>query len=105
MQRIYLKDRSFAIDTLPSEAGLMVELMDLCGNEDATFDKFAAAIRKDSSLTAQFLRIANSPLYRQWNEVNDLKRMLIVLGLKNVRKIIITSAIQNFFSKLVCVFF
>jgi signal transduction histidine kinase/HD-like signal output (HDOD) protein len=100
MQRIYLKDRSFAIDTLPSETGLLVELMDLCANEEATFEMFASAIRRDSGLTAQFLKLANSPLYRQWNEVTDLKRMLIVLGLQNVKKIIITSAVQNFFNKL-----
>lgn len=100
MQRIYLKDRSFAIDTLPSETGLLVELMDLCKNDDATFEMFAVAIKRDSGLTAQFLKIANSPLYRQWNEITELKRMLIVLGMQNVKKIIITSAVQNFFSKL-----
>jgi len=100
MQRIYLKDRSFAIDNLPSETGLLVELIDLCNDGEATFDKYAATIKKDAGLTAQFLRIANSPLYKQWNEITDLKRMLIVLGLKNVRKIIITSAVQNFFSKI-----
>ncbi|MDX2480131.1 MAG: HDOD domain-containing protein, partial [Desulfuromusa sp.] len=100
MQRIYLKDRSFAIDSLPSEIGLLVDLMDLCGNDNATFEMFASSIKRDSGLTAHFLRIANSPLYRQWNEVTELKRMLIVLGLQNVRKIIITSAVQNFFAKL-----
>lgn len=100
MQRIYLKDRSFVIDTLPSETSLLVELMDLCNNDDATFEMFAVAIRRDSGLTAQFLRIANSPLYRQWNEVTELKRMLIVLGMQNVKKIIITGAVQNFFSKM-----
>lgn len=100
MQRIYLKDRSFAIDNLPSEAGLLVELIDLCNKEEASFDIFSAAIKKDAGLTALFLRLANSPLYRQWNEVTDLKRMLIVLGMKNVRKIIITSAVQNFFNQV-----
>lgn len=100
MQRIYFKDRSFVIDTLPSETGLLVELIDLCNNDDATFEMFATAIKRDTGLTAQFLRIANSPLYRQWNEVTELKRMLIILGLQNVKKIIITGAVQNFFSKL-----
>jgi len=100
MQRIYLKDRSFAVDNLPSEAGMLVELLDLCSNEDAGFELYSQAIKKDAGLTAQFLKLANSPLYRQWNELTDLKRMLIVLGLKNVRKIIITSAVQNFFSTL-----
>lgn len=100
MQRIYLKDRSFSIEALPSEISLLVELMDLCNNSEATFEMFASAIKRDSALTAKFLQIANSPLYRQWNEITDLKRMLIILGLKNVRKIIITSSVQQFFSKL-----
>ncbi|WP_161947664.1 HDOD domain-containing protein [Malonomonas rubra] len=100
MQRIYLKDRSFAVDNLPSEAGLLVELLDLCSNDDAGFEQYTQAIKKDAGLTSQFLKLANSPLYRQWNELTDLKRMLVVLGLKNIRKIIITSAVQNFFSKL-----
>ncbi len=99
MQRIYLKDRSFSIDTMPSEISLLVELMDLCNNDDATFEMFSKAIKRDSGLTAKFLKIANSPLYRQWNEISDVKRMLIVLGLKNIKKIIITSAVQQFFSK------
>lgn len=100
MQRIYLKDRSFAIDNLPSETGVLVDLIDLCNNEDASFDLFSSAIKKDAGLTALFLRLANSPLYRQWNEIADLNRLLIVLGMNNVRKIIITSAVQNFFNQI-----
>lgn len=100
MQRICLKDRSFSADELPSEVGLMVELIDLCNNDEATFETFSTAIRKDTSLTSKVLRIANSPAYRQWNKISDLRRMLIILGLKNVKKIIITSAVQQFFSKL-----
>ena len=100
MQRIYLKDRSFSVETLPSEISLLVELIDLCHNDNATFEMFSQAIKKDPALTAKFLKMANSPLYRQWNEISDLKRMLIVLGLKNIRKIILTSSVQQFFSKL-----
>lgn len=100
MQRIYLKDRSFSIESLPSEISLLVELMNLCNNDEATFEMFSSAIKRDSVLTAKFLKIANSPLYRQWNEINDLKRMLIVLGLKNVKRIIITSSVQQFFNQL-----
>ncbi|NOY14234.1 MAG: HDOD domain-containing protein [Deltaproteobacteria bacterium] len=100
MQRIYLKDRSFSTESLPSEVGLLVELLTLCNDNEATFEVFSSAIKRDSGLTAKFLQMANSPLYRQWKETTELKRMLIVLGLKNVKKIIITSAVQQFFSKL-----
>ena len=99
MQHIYLKNRSYSVENLPSEPSLLVELLDLCHNDNANFEMFSAAIRKDISLTAKILQVANSPAYRQWNKINDIRRMLIVLGLTNVRNIVTTCAIQQFFAK------
>ena len=99
MQRIYYKDRSFNVEALPSEISLLVELINLCNDREASFEKFSVAIKKDACLTARFLKIANSPIYRQWNDFIDLRRMLIVLGMRNVHKIIITSCLQQFFSE------
>ncbi len=98
MQCIYLKDKSYLVDNLPSEPSLLVELLDLCHNDDANFEMFSAAIRKDAALTAKILQVANSPAYRQWNELTDIRRMLIVLGLHNTRNIVTTCAIQQFFA-------
>ena len=98
MQRIYLKNKSFSVDNLPSEPSLLVELLDLCHNDNANFEMFSTAIKKDISLTAKILQVANSPAYRQWNELTDIRRMLIVLGLTNVKNIVTTCAIQQFFA-------
>ncbi|MEA3362051.1 MAG: HDOD domain-containing protein [Thermodesulfobacteriota bacterium] len=98
MQRIYLKNKSYSVDNLPSEPSLLVELLDLCHNDNANFEMFSTAIKKDVSLTAKILQVANSPAYRQWNELTDIRRMLIVLGLTNVRNIVTTCAIQQFFA-------
>lgn len=98
MQRIYLKDKSYQVETLPSEPALLVELIDLCHNDAATFEMFTAAIGKDISLTAKLLQVADSPAYRQWNETTDIRRILIVLGLWNVKQLVITNAIQHFFA-------
>ncbi|MCD6582545.1 MAG: HDOD domain-containing protein [Desulfuromusa sp.] len=99
MQRIYLKSKSYSVDNLPSEPSLLVELLDLCHNDNANFEMFSTAIKKDISLTAKILQVANSPAYRQWNEVTDIRRMLIVLGMTNIRNIVTTCAIQQFFAK------
>ena len=99
MSHIYLKNRSYSVSNLPSEPSLLVELLDLCHNDNANFEMFSSAIRKDISLTAKIIQVANSPAYRQWNKINDIRRMLIVLGLTNVRNIVTTCAIQQFFAK------
>ncbi|MBN1956700.1 MAG: HDOD domain-containing protein [Desulfuromonadales bacterium] len=99
MQRIYLKNKSYSVENLPSEPSLLVELLNLCHNDNANFEMFATAIKKDISLTAKILQVANSPAYRQWNKITDIRRMLIVLGITNVRNIVTTCAIQQFFAK------
>lgn len=99
MQSIHLKDRSYSVDNLPSEPSLLVHLLELCHNDNANFEMFASAIQKDASLTAKILQVANSPAYRQWNKINDVRRMLIVLGMTNIRNIVTTCAIQQFFSR------
>ncbi len=98
MQCIYLKDKSYSVDNLPSEPSLLVELLDLCHNDNANFEMFSTAIQKDVGLTAKILQVANSPAYRQWNEITDIRRMLIVLGMVNVKNIVTTCAIQHFFA-------
>lgn len=99
MPEIQLKNRNYSVDNLPSEPSLLVELLDLCYNDNANFEMFSAAIKKDPALSAKILQVANSPAYRQWNEVKDIRRMLIVLGLTDVRGIVMTCAIQQFFAK------
>ncbi|WP_029911065.1 HDOD domain-containing protein [Pelobacter seleniigenes] len=99
MHHIYLKNKSYSVENLPSEPSLLVELLNLCHNENANFEMFSTAIGKDVALTAKILQVANSPAYRQWNEITDIRRMLIVLGLVNVKNIVVTCAIQQFFSR------
>ncbi len=100
MQQIYLKDKSYSVDNLPSEPSLLVELLDLCHDDSSNFEMFSTAIKKDISLSTKILQVANSPAYRQWNKVADIRRMLIVLGMVNVKHIVTTCAIQQFFAEL-----
>lgn len=98
MQSIHLKNRSYSVENLPSEPSLLVHLLELCHDDNANFELFASAIQKDASLTAKVLQVANSPAYRQWNKINDVRRMLIILGMTNIKNIVTTCAIQQFFS-------
>ncbi|MBW6509329.1 MAG: HDOD domain-containing protein [Desulfuromonadales bacterium] len=89
--------KSYNISNLPTVPHLLVELLNLCHQEDAGFDKFAEMIGKDTGLTSRVMHIANTPAFRQWNDVSDLRRFLIVLGMHNLKTIVTTSAIEQFF--------
>lgn len=90
-------NKNYNISNLPTVPHLLVELLNLCHQDDAGFDKFAEIIGKDAGLTSRVMHIANSPAFRQWNDVSDLRRFLIVLGMHNLKTIVTTSAIEQFF--------
>jgi HD-like signal output (HDOD) protein/signal transduction histidine kinase len=90
-------NKSYNISHLPTVPHLLVELLNLCHQDDAGFDKFAEMIGKDAGMTSRVMHIANTPAFRQWNDVSDLRRFLIVLGMRNLKTIVTTSAIEQFF--------
>jgi HD-like signal output (HDOD) protein/nitrogen-specific signal transduction histidine kinase len=90
-------NKSYNISNLPTVPHLLVELLNLCHQDDVSFDKFAEMIGKDTGLTSRVMHIANTPAFRQWKDVSDLRRFLIVLGMHNLKTIVTTSAIEQFF--------
>jgi len=85
---------------LPSPPAILIELIDSCNSPNASFSQLADIIRKDAAVSSKVIAAANSPFYRQWQEINDLNRLLVVLGMKSVRTIAINSAVQQFFNHL-----
>lgn len=85
---------------LPVAPHLLIQLVEICTNPDVSFEELEAVISKDSALTAKVISIANSAAYSQWKDEFNLKRILIVLGVKTVKSIALASAVHQFFSKL-----
>lgn len=99
MPQLYLRDKCYTFERLPSVPSLLVELLDLCYDADSNFSQIAESIEKDPGLSAKIIQLANSTLFRQWNDVTEIRRMLVVLGMDNVRQIVISSAVHQFFAK------
>lgn len=99
MPHIVLDNGNYPIDHLPAAPSLLVELLDLCFDSEATFEDFSLALKKDPGLAAKIIQVANSPAYRQWNKISDFRRLLIVLGMANVKKIVQACAIEQFFAR------
>jgi HD-like signal output (HDOD) protein/signal transduction histidine kinase len=85
---------------LPSPSAILIELIDSCNSADVSFAQLATTIEKDAGISAKVIAAANSPFYRQWKEISDIQRLLVVLGVRSVRTIAINSAVQQFFDQL-----
>ncbi len=85
---------------LPTPPAILIELIDTCNSSDVSFARLSEIIQKDAGVLSKAITTANSPSYRQWNDIDDVNRLLVVLGLQTVKTIAITGAVQQFFSQL-----
>jgi len=95
---------SYDLSRLPAVPHVLVELLNLCHLDDTGFEQFSELISTDTALTARVLNIANSPAFRQWKDITDLRRILIVLGMRNLKTIVTTCAVEQFFQQFSPVF-
>ncbi|MDJ0806513.1 MAG: HDOD domain-containing protein [Gammaproteobacteria bacterium] len=85
---------------LPTPPAILIELIDTCNSSDVSFARLSEIIQKDAGISSKVITAANSPAYRQWNEINDINRLLVVLGLQTVKTIAVTGAVQQFFAQV-----
>ncbi len=75
------------IETLPpwpSHVKMIIELID----HDADLRDITGEVRKDVSLSARILQIANSPYYRPVKPIEDIQRALSRIGLTSISRIV-----------------
>ncbi|MDJ0880547.1 MAG: HDOD domain-containing protein [Gammaproteobacteria bacterium] len=84
---------------LPPAPHVLIKLIDLCHKTEVSIEELEAIIEKDTALCTKVISISNSAAYSQWNDVRELKRVLVVLGTKTIKSIALTSAVHQFFSQ------
>ncbi len=82
-----LKERLQGCPSLPSPPGIVVSLLRLTDDPDVTATQLARLIERDPSLTAQLLRIVNSPLFGLRRQVTSLDQAAAYLGISGVRTV------------------
>ena len=94
-------EKTINLDTtrLAPAPHVLIKLIDLCHKPDVSIDELEAIISKDAALCAKVIGISNSAAYSQWNDVRDLKRIMVVLGTKTIKSIALTTAVHQFFSQ------
>ncbi len=69
-----------ACRTLPSVPVVVLQVLDLCQDEETGVAAVAKVIARDPALSGKVLKVANSPLYGVRSEITTLDRAVTLLG-------------------------
>ena len=82
--------------TLPHVAFRLTKLI---SNENSRMHEFEKLIKMDPALVMRLLRVVNSSYYGLRNKLDSISRAVVVIGMKNLRNIVVTTAIKEVFAK------
>lgn len=101
-----MNDIDLLINQFILEAGKLYTLPELYQQLDekiqsdtASIDEIGELLSTDAALSAKLLRIANCPLYGFRAQINTLDRALSLIGLKEVKNIILMETVAQNFKK------
>jgi HD-like signal output (HDOD) protein len=80
--------------TLPH---ITIQLTKLISDENSTMQDFEKMIKMDPTLVLRILRGANSPYYGLRHKVNSISRAVVVIGINNLRNMIVTESLKSLF--------
>lgn len=97
MEKINPSELSSHVQKLPALSSIVAELLTTIDQEDVDVDVIAKKIGHDQALTVKTLRLANSSFYGMQHQISSIREAITILGFKNVRMMIATSAITASF--------
>lgn len=82
---------------LPETVSKLQQYIDSAGL-DVQIDEVVNIISKDPLLTADLLRLANSPYYGFSREISTLNQVISLLGIVNVKNVVVANSLRDGFS-------
>jgi HD-like signal output (HDOD) protein len=89
---------SSATDTVPRLPAVLPRLMKCLRDENTSARDIADEIRRDTTLVAEVVRLANSPYYRTRQRISSLERATFILGRNGLRQLVANVAFKPVFS-------
>ncbi|MGE0621078.1 MAG: HDOD domain-containing protein [Pseudomonadales bacterium] len=83
-----------ALPTLPEVA---LKIRDTAQKDDISPKALAGVVSEDPALTARFMRIANSPIFRGIREIDDLQHAISRIGIEYAANLAAGLAIEHMF--------
>lgn len=89
-----VEDNTIILPTLPEVA---IKLREAVEDENSSAHHIAETLAQDASLTARLMQVANSPLYRTRNPIDELQMAVTRLGITLVRDLVVSLAMKQIF--------
>jgi len=84
---------------LPAPPQAALQIIRACAREDVTSNEISDIAETNPVLTAELLRVANSPLYGISREVTSINNAVSVLGLRALRNLVLCISIHDAIDK------
>ena len=99
-----MSDSSAAYDKYMKQIPVMpdaaVKIMGMAEEgSDVSFTELERTIKIDPGLTTKILKVANSAMYARQREIKNLQMAISLLGLKNIRSLVLLVAASGLFRK------
>lgn len=88
------KDISLA--NIPAFPAVVLRVLDIASQENPDFDLLVREITSDATLSAQVLRLANSPLFGCAAQISTVQRAVVALGTAQVQSLVMSVATANY---------
>lgn len=80
---------------LPAPAQSLLAVIRYCSADETNSDHLAGLIKLEPVLTAELLKIVNSPYYGFVSEITSIDRMTVMMGLKAIRSLALCIAMRD----------
>lgn len=87
------------VGDLPAMPAVVSEVLRLTDDPSSAMDEMSRVIQSDPALTAKILRVSNSPYYGMKQYVSTLKLALVILGVREVRNIVLGISVFDTFRR------
>lgn len=98
MNETAAKGKAVSIE-IPAQPHVVSSLVEVINSDDVSIADVADIVKKDPSLSAQVLKVANSPFFGLRNRVDSIPYALSLMGLKVFKRAILASALREVYGK------
>ncbi len=86
------------IGALPTLPDIPMRILELIANEESSMAEISKTVSRDPALTANILKVANSPFYGVREKVGSLKLALAIVGLNEIINIVTSISLVRMFA-------
>jgi len=87
------------IETLPSIPAVLSQILACVDDPDTTASDLSDIVLQEQAIALKILRLANSPIYGQTRQIDDITTAVVVVGFQEVSQAAVSCSVMNVLSK------